>query len=186
MVALAPNTSETSSWDVLDGFPKLHSRAREVKTRICTEAPCSKSLNCVEIWQAIYETCDGLESFGRDPIGYKGSPYDLYEFLGGRAKSAIDPSGESWESWGCCPGINVYVGRRCSLRCNTGMPAVLSGRVNELARIIANQLFDDPAKNAAMRHCIALGIIANESGCPCARCIGDAREYYQETCQRHI
>ena len=128
-------------------------------------------------------TTTSIESFTRDPIGYKGSPHNLYEFVGGRAMSATDPTGETWAEWGCCPGINVYIGRRCSLRCNTGMPAVLTGQVNELARILANQLFDDPAKNAAMRHCIALGIISHESGCPCAKCIGDAREYYQETCQ---
>ena len=29
VVALAPNSSETSPWDVLDTFPKLHSRAGE-------------------------------------------------------------------------------------------------------------------------------------------------------------
>jgi len=72
MVALTPNTSETSTWDVLDGFPKLPSRTREVKTRICTEAPHSKSVSRVKIWLMIYESCDGLESFTRDPIGFAG------------------------------------------------------------------------------------------------------------------
>ena len=37
MVALAPITNETPAWDVLDAFPKLHSRAREAKTTPCTE-----------------------------------------------------------------------------------------------------------------------------------------------------
>jgi len=95
MVALAQNTSETSSWDILDGFPKLHSRAREEKTRICTEAPRSKSLSRVEIWLVISESCDGLESFTRDPIGFEGSPYDLYEFLSSRALIRTDPEGKN-------------------------------------------------------------------------------------------
>jgi RHS repeat-associated protein len=30
---------------------------------------------------------------GRDPIGYKGSPYDLYEYLDGQSLFAVDPSG---------------------------------------------------------------------------------------------
>ena len=90
MVALAPNTSETSSWDVLETFPKLHSRAREVKTRICTEAPHSKSFGRVEIWQAIYESCDGLESFTRDPIGLNGGRNIYGSYLG---LKWMDPTG---------------------------------------------------------------------------------------------
>ena len=93
MVALAPNTSETSPWDVLDTFPKLHSRAREAMTPRCTEAPHSKSLGRVEIWLMIYESRGGLEFFTRDPIGFKGSPYDLYEFVDGNPLGKTDPSG---------------------------------------------------------------------------------------------
>ena len=70
MVAPAPITNETSTWDVLDTFPKLHSRAREAKTTPCTEVPMLKSRNRIEIWLTIYDDCDGLESFTRDPIGY--------------------------------------------------------------------------------------------------------------------
>lgn len=91
MVALAPITNETPIWDVLDTFPKLHSRAREAKVRSCTEAPHSKSLVRVEIWQTIYETRDRLESFTRDPIEFEGSEWNLYEtkmFL-----SRMDPTG---------------------------------------------------------------------------------------------
>ena len=93
MVALAPNTSETSTWDVLETFPKLHSRAREVKTTSCTEAPHYKSLSRVEIWQAIYDCRVGLESFTRDPIGYAGSEWGLYVYVGGKALISIDPMG---------------------------------------------------------------------------------------------
>jgi len=93
MVALAPNTSETSTWDILDGFPKLHSRAHEVKTRICTEAPHSKSLGRVEIWLVISESCVGLESFTRDPIGFDGSEWGLYEYCGAKPLDWFDPTG---------------------------------------------------------------------------------------------
>ena len=94
MVALAPNTSETSPWDVLDGFPKLHSRAREVKTRICTEALHSKSLSRVEIWLVISESCVGLESFTRDPIGYRGG-HNAYGYCVSSIMNRVDPEGEA-------------------------------------------------------------------------------------------
>jgi len=93
MVALAPNTSETSTWDVLDGFPKLHSRAREAKTASCTKAPASKSLVRVEIWLVIYDRCDGLESFTRDPIGYKSGSKSVYGYIAARSLTQLDPSG---------------------------------------------------------------------------------------------
>ncbi len=106
MVALAPNTSETSPWDVLNTFPKLHSRAREAFTRTCTEVPHSKSLNCVEIWQAIYDCRDGLESFTRDPIGYEDGN-SLYESYLRMVKA--DPYGNKccvllWNAWGSGSG----------------------------------------------------------------------------------
>jgi len=104
MVALAPNTSETSSWDVLEGFPKLHSRAREVKTRICTEAPHSKSFGRVEIWLMISESCVGLESFTRDPIGLRGGPSQynyVYAsplmYLDFNGEFGVKPIGQKWE-----------------------------------------------------------------------------------------
>ena len=93
MVALAPNISETSSWDVLETFPNLHSRAREVTTSNCTEAPCSKSLSRVEIWLMIYDDRIRLESFTKDPIGFDGSPWMLYEYVESNPLVGIDPSG---------------------------------------------------------------------------------------------
>ncbi len=93
MVALAPITNETSPWDVLDTFPKLHSRARETITTSCTEVPHSKSLCRVEIWLTIYESCVGLESFTRDPIGFEGSPWNLYESLASTPLIAVDHDG---------------------------------------------------------------------------------------------
>ena len=102
MVALAPNTSETSTWDVLETFPKLHSRAREVKTSICAEAMPSNSLGRVEIWQVVYDCRDGLESFTRDPIGFDGSKWDLYEFVEASPLQDLDPSGLFVDSVTAC------------------------------------------------------------------------------------
>jgi len=94
MVALAQNTSETSSWDVLNTFQKRHSRAREVKTARCTEASHSKSLSRVEIWLMIYESCVGLESFTRDPIGFDGGAYGIYEYCHTKPHIYMDPFGK--------------------------------------------------------------------------------------------
>jgi len=99
MVALASNTSETSSWDILEGFPKPLSRARETKTRPCTEAATCKSLNRVEIRQVIYDSRIRLESFSRDPIGFEGSGSNLYEYVEGSPLDRADPTGEAWIDW---------------------------------------------------------------------------------------
>jgi len=94
MVALAPITNETPAWDVLNTFPKLHSRAREVKTGICTEALHSKSLGRVEIWLRISESCVGLESFTRDPIGFDGSPWSVYQYVFDNPHNWVDSDGQ--------------------------------------------------------------------------------------------
>ena len=45
----------------------------------------------------IYETCDGLESFTRDPIGYEAGSNNVYSYVASSPLRAIDPSGlESW------------------------------------------------------------------------------------------
>jgi hypothetical protein len=93
MVALAPITNETPTWDVLDAFPKLHSRAREAKTPRCTEVPMLKSRSRIEIWLTNYETCDRLESFTRDPIGFRARSANIYQYISGRVLIALDPSG---------------------------------------------------------------------------------------------
>ena len=107
MVALAPNNSETSTWDVLDRFPKMHSRAREAKTSNCTEARHSKSLGRVEIWLMIYESCVGLESFTRDPIGFMGSAWNLYEMLATAPLVRIDPRGYQSTTAGDTPSDTI-------------------------------------------------------------------------------
>jgi len=92
MVAVASNTSETSPWNILNGFPKLHSRAREAKTRHCTEATACKSLNCVEIWQVIYDYRIRLESFSRDPIEYNAG-VNQYQLMSSNVLVGMDPNG---------------------------------------------------------------------------------------------
>jgi len=93
MVAIASNTSETSTWDTLNGFPSLHSRAREAKTNRYAEATGCKSLNCVEIWQVIYDYRIRLESFSRDPIGFEGGQLNIYGYVDSRVFISTDPSG---------------------------------------------------------------------------------------------
>ncbi len=40
----------------------------------------------------------------RDPIGFKGSPWNLYEYVGGRPTVLNDPLGEEWRwPWTKCP-----------------------------------------------------------------------------------
>ncbi len=71
---------------------------------------------------SIYESRIGLDSFSRDPIGYMGSEWSLYEFLDGRALSNVDPFGN--ESWFPFPNqgncyINPITGQRI---CSPGQP----------------------------------------------------------------
>ena len=124
MVALAPNTSETSPWDVHDAFPKMHSRAREAKTTPCTEAPMLKSRSRIEIWLTIYETCDRLESFTRDPIKYRGG-FNLEQFVFSSPLVYVDPTG----LFEVDPGAGVvsaeqrdYAFNRCFVTCGWNNP----------------------------------------------------------------
>ncbi|MDZ4851058.1 MAG: hypothetical protein SGI77_17360, partial [Pirellulaceae bacterium] len=56
------------------------------------ESAC-KSFNRIEIRLWIYESCIRLESLSRDPIGYKGSPYNLYEYVESNPILKTDPTG---------------------------------------------------------------------------------------------
>jgi hypothetical protein len=109
MVALAPITNETPVWDVHDTFPKLHSRAREAKTSICTEAPRFKSRSGIEIWLTIYETCDRLESFTRDPIGFDGGAYGIYEYCHTKPHIYMDPFGKQIMPPSIGAGYPIYM-----------------------------------------------------------------------------
>ncbi len=96
-----------------------HSRARSIAS-ICTDTSRRKSLNRIEMRLSIYENRIGLDSFSRDPIGYDGSPYNLYEFCNGKSLVAIDPSG-MWYVY--CRAVRDYPFlRHCDLRreCSPG------------------------------------------------------------------
>ena len=96
MVAIASNTSETSTWDTLNGFPRLHSRAREAKTNRYAEATGCKPLTRVEIQQVIYDYRIRLESFSRDAIGFEGRSWNVYQFCRVNPTSVVDPLGTIW------------------------------------------------------------------------------------------
>ncbi len=198
MVALAPNSSETSPWDILDTFPKLHSRAREANTRSCTEAPHSKSRNGIEIWLLIYESCDGLESFTRDPIGYRGSEWNLYEYVDGGPLQRVDPLGLEGYLKPCEPrSLCEYtegqvVMSACDLVClldgnspwrNNPGPAIYQEAIewaNSIDPPTANN--PNPIGNQALRHCYSSARMACEFGRNCARCGMNKREEYQTLC----
>jgi len=93
MVAIASNTSETSTWDTLNGFPRLQSRARGAKTNRYAEATGCKPLTRVEIQQVIYDYRIRLESFSRDPIGYSRRDKSLNQYIRGRTLIGMDPKG---------------------------------------------------------------------------------------------
>ena len=48
-----------------------------------------------EVGEPQPSTTTTIGSFTRDPIGYEGSPYDLYEFLSSRALIRTDPEGKN-------------------------------------------------------------------------------------------
>jgi RHS repeat-associated protein len=67
---------------------------------------------------------------GRDPIGYSGSPWDLYEFLGSNSLTKVDPSGKvtitcscnCWETRTNCGRGQVYAGSRWSTTADVDFP----------------------------------------------------------------
>jgi len=79
----------------------------------------------------IYEGCVGLESFTRDPIGYRGSPYDLYEYVDAQPLRKTDPSGKLGVP-GCVadpytdPPTTPFSGTKCRIAVRCG-PATYSG-----------------------------------------------------------
>lgn len=85
MVALAHSTAT---------FPEtsVHVRAH---FRSCISGPshCSKPSDGKDLRGLNYRTCDRLEPCSRDPIGYEGSPWNLYEYVAGGVVNHTDPEG---------------------------------------------------------------------------------------------
>jgi|GEM_PF-5336375 len=73
---------------------KPHSRAHGNSALDSHRESACKSLNRIEIRLWIYESCIRLESLSRDPIKYKGSEWNLYEYVNGMPLDNTDPSGE--------------------------------------------------------------------------------------------
>lgn len=96
MSTIASNIPESRIWSAPSAFPKLHSRAREVETTCCAGFTITKSLECIEIPQFVYESCDALGLFSQDPIGFAGGDANLYRYVGNHPTMATDPTG-LWE-----------------------------------------------------------------------------------------
>ena len=56
-------------------------------------SPCVSPTACRPKRTCTYESCTRLESCTRDPIGYEGSPWNLYEFVSSSPVQNVDPSG---------------------------------------------------------------------------------------------
>ncbi len=59
-------------------------------------ASCKTSAKRTGKSTCIYGNRRRLESCSRDPIGYDGSPWNLYEFLASHPVFGADPTGEDW------------------------------------------------------------------------------------------
>ncbi|TWU37952.1 hypothetical protein Q31b_47410 [Novipirellula aureliae] len=78
-------------------------RRRVLKNRTRAPARCSgvnPRRTCLENHvkrtskpRCIYDSCRRLESCSRDPIGFAGSEWNLYEYVDGAALNGLDPSG---------------------------------------------------------------------------------------------
>ncbi len=116
----------------------------------------------------------------RDPIGYRGSPWNLREYNNGSPADRTDPFGKA--SCCCLLGQGGCIAFYCFGSCG---PYDLAAQAMQCAR--AGQHAADEAEltgheHEAMRHCVASGCLALRTGCACAWCIGTTREGYQNEC----
>ncbi|MDZ4850157.1 MAG: hypothetical protein SGI77_12805, partial [Pirellulaceae bacterium] len=83
------------------------------------ESAC-KSFNRIEIRLWIYESCIRLESLSRDPVGYKGSRFNLYEYVDSMPTIKTDPLGRRGIVVACCSvcvGTVTYIAADCADVC---------------------------------------------------------------------
>ena len=109
MVALASPTTENSHRCATQRFEKPLSRVRGNSAMPSCRVRSFNSLNRIEIGLSIYESSDRLESFSRDPIGYEGSEWNLYEYCHNSPLANVDPDGE------------LYVAVACTMACLGGI-----------------------------------------------------------------
>ena len=86
---LAPKNSGQRS-------PRQRAHARGGDRRRSSAAfTCVSTTACRVKRTCTYETRARLESCSRDPVGYRGSPWNLYEYVGGNPGVFVDPSGKA-------------------------------------------------------------------------------------------
>jgi RHS repeat-associated protein len=109
---------------------------------------------------------------GRDPIGFEGSPFNLYEFLGGEALTEIDPTGKS-----CDCGEPAECIMRCGPAACNAARYTFRPRAERLAKVSfprsdpSNRAFED-----ALRHCLWSCYIAESFGEDSSFCVTQTHE----------
>ena len=74
-------------------FKKCLLARAENRTAISAASTCVSSTSCRLKRTCTYESRTRLESCSRDPIGYEGSEWNLYEYVQGSPALLVDPSG---------------------------------------------------------------------------------------------
>jgi len=130
----------------------------------------------------------------RDPIGYRGSKWNLYEYVGDRPIGRMDPLGLSFT-----PSANMfrYLAYTCKGQCSgkdtTAAEQSLTDGEKEASKPTfgsgppfgpgdvnpSGHLNAGGGAASALRHCIASGLLAKRSSCECSACVGDNRELFQ-------
>ncbi|MFN9639942.1 MAG: RHS repeat domain-containing protein [Pirellula sp.] len=106
----------------------------------------------------------------KDPIKYKGSPYNLYELFGGESLNSLDYSGKAGCKCGeivacnvscgpwVCIGGRIHVGNAFDAAGNSGLPGPHNGPQD------------------AFRHCVWNCEMAKDMGGSDAKCVADVHE----------
>jgi RHS repeat-associated protein len=121
---------------------------------------------------------------GRDPIGYVGDGWNLYEYVSGMPIRHVDPAGQEI----CCEDFddeNHYARSKCWFPCAV---AGCTQNKGEAAAIEAIENANDSGypylsrEHSALRHCIWSGLLAARCSCECAQCVVDNCDLYQYAC----
>uniref|UniRef100_UPI003D2702F5 RHS repeat domain-containing protein n=1 Tax=Rhodopirellula europaea TaxID=1263866 RepID=UPI003D2702F5 len=107
---------------------------------------------------------------GRDPIGYEGSPWNLFEFLGGNPLMRVDPGGKGF----------LNEGGNAICNCPCSVVDVLSiGNATVHARNVSEARFPDGVQGGrgdAFRHCMWNCSMRTSVDEDCMRCVTDFHE----------
>jgi len=141
-----------------------------------------------------------IGSFTRNPIGFVGSPWDLYEFIDALPLQKFDPLGLAGRcsrrgDVNPCEGETreSYVLSTCGPECVLAaispgywnMPSIATGCQSQgqscADSVIPN--IGNPPENQAIRHCVASACLRCNFGASCGRCAANAREQFQRMCE---